>query len=137
MPDTYTSTLGAILMGIGGDNNTWGTNLNNSVIQILEDAIANALSETVTGGTLDLSGTPPPAGPSQTRFETLIFTGTLASNQIVKVPNLIKKWRAVNNCTLGGFTLSIETPSGPPTVIPAGAGEVRCDGANNITVSPY
>ena len=31
MADTYTSSLGVILMGIGGDNNTWGTNLNNSV----------------------------------------------------------------------------------------------------------
>jgi hypothetical protein len=41
MADTYTSTLGTIVMGIGGDNNTWGTNLNNGVFQILEDAIAN------------------------------------------------------------------------------------------------
>ena len=112
MPDTYTATLGTIVMGIGGDNNTWGTNLNNSVFQILEDAIVNALSETVTGGILDLSGTPPPAGPSQVRFETLTFTGTLTANQVVKVPNLIKRWRVNNNCTLAGFTLSIQTPSG-------------------------
>ena len=70
MADTYTSSLGVILMGIGGDNNTWGTNLNNSVFQIFEDSIANTLTTTASGGqlgpsnTLDLSANPPPAGLS-------------------------------------------------------------------------
>ena len=141
MPDTYTTTLGAILMAIGGDNNTWGTNLNNSVIQILEDAIANALPNatgTVTGGTLDLSTSAPPAGPSAARYAFLPFTGTLASNQIVKVPNLTKSW-LVRNGTSGAFTLSIETPSGTPQTIPQNGGWqlVTCDGANNIAVWPF
>src|SRR5262249_50656600 len=120
MPDTYTTTLGAILMAIGGDNNTWGTNLNNSVIQILEDAIANALpgaAATVTGGTLDLSQNAPPAGPSAARYAFLPFTGTLTSNQIVKVPNLTKSW-LVKNATSGAFTLSMQTPSGAPVTVP-------------------
>src|ERR1043166_8649811 len=80
MADTYTSTLGVILMGIGGDNNTWGTNLNNSVFQIFEDAIANIGTFNVTGGTLDLSTNAPPAGPSLARYRPLVFTGSLASN---------------------------------------------------------
>ena len=141
MADSYTSTLGAILMGIGGDNNTWGTNLNNSVIQILEDAIANALpsaTATVTGGTLDLSTNPPPAGPSAARYAVLPFTGTLAGNQIVKVPNLTKTW-LVRNGTSGAFTLSMQTPSGTPVAIPQNGGwqRVGCDGANNVVVWPF
>ncbi|MBV8755412.1 MAG: hypothetical protein JO328_21370 [Hyphomicrobiales bacterium] len=141
MPDTYTTTLGAILMAIGGDNNTWGTNLNNSVIQILEDAIANALpgaTASVTGGTLDLSQNAPPAGPSAARYAFLPFTGTLTSNQIVKVPNLTKSW-LVRNGTSGAFTLSIETTSGTPQTIPQNGGWqlVTCDGANNILVWPF
>lgn len=141
MADTYTTTLGAILMAIGGDNNTWGTNLNNSVIQILEDAIANALpsaTATVTGGTLDLSINAPPAGPSAARYAFLPFTGTLTANQIVKVPNLTKSW-LVRNGTSGGFTLSLETPSGTPQTIPQNNGWqlVTCDGANNIVVWPF
>ena len=51
--DTYTATLGAIQMGTGNDNNTWGSNANSFVFQIFEDAIANVLTSTVTGGTLD------------------------------------------------------------------------------------
>ena len=67
--DTYTTDgVGAQLMGTGNDNNSWGTNLNANVIQVLIDAITNPLTETVTGGTLDLSGSPPPAGPSQVHY---------------------------------------------------------------------
>src|SRR5262249_24482384 len=138
MADTYTSTLGVILMGIGGDNNTWGTNLNNSVFQIFEDAIAGALTSNVTGGTLDLSANPPPAGPSGARYSHLIFTGSLASNQTVIVPNLLKVWFVNNFCTLNGFTLSFKTPSGAATVVPAGrTAQVYCDGGNAVRVSPY
>jgi microcystin-dependent protein len=144
MADTYTSTLGVILMGIGGDNNTWGTNLNNSVFQILEDAIANALSTAASGGALgpsnilDLSANPPPAGPSAARYAELIFTGAITANQTVKVPNLRKTWW-VKNSTSGAFTVSIQTPSGTPAAIPQNSQwqEVKCDGANGVTVSPF
>lgn len=137
--DTYSGTLGALLMGTGNDNNTWGSNANSAVFQILEDAIANALTSTVTGGTLDLSGTPPPNGPSQVRYAVLVFNGTLASNQILKVPNLRKFWW-VQNATSGAFTLTIQTPSGSAsTAIPQNSGWqlVLCDGANNIVVLPF
>src|SRR5271167_3710545 len=107
--DTYSDTLGLLLMGTGNDNNTWGNLANEGVFQIAEDSIANVLVSSVTGGTLDLSGTPPPAGPSQARYAALVFTGTLASNQIVKVPNLTKFWWVFNQCTVGSFSLSMET----------------------------
>jgi microcystin-dependent protein len=143
MADTYTATLGTIVMGIGGDNNTWGTNLNSSVFQILEDAIANILTSAVTGGTLDLSTNAPPLGPSAARYAGLVFTGTLTSNQTVKVPNLSKFWW-VKVATGGGFTLSMQTPSGTPVVVPSQQGIlpaswqlVLCDGANNIVVMPF
>ena len=125
MADTYTSTLGAILMAIGGDNNTWGTNLNNSVIQILEDAIANTLTTTASAGALgpsnilDLSASPPPAGPSAARHAALVFAGAITANQTVKVPNLTKSW-LVKNATSGAFTVSMQTPSGTPQTIPQG-----------------
>ena len=136
--DTFSNTIGVLLMGTGNDNNSWGGNANTSVFQIFEDAIANFLTSSVTGGTLDLSGTPPPAGPSQVRYAALIFTGTLASAQTIKVPNLTKVWW-VNNQTSGAFALSMQTPSGTPVAIPQNSGWqlVICDGANNIIVSPF
>jgi microcystin-dependent protein len=99
-------------MGTGNDNNNWGANLNNNVIQILIDAVTNVLTESVSGGTLDLSGSAPPAAPSQVHYESITVTGTLGSNQVIKVPNLAKRWRVNNNLTLAGFALSFVTPGG-------------------------
>jgi len=134
--DTYSATLGLLLMGTGNDNNTWGSNANSSVFQIVEDSIANLLTSTVTGGTLDLSGSPPPAGPSQVRYAALRFSGTLASNQSVKVPNLSKIWLVHNN-TSGAYTLTFTTPSGSPSaaLVQGQWSMVWCDGSNNIYVS--
>ncbi len=137
--DTFSNTLGFQIMGTGNDNNSWGLNANTLVFQIFEDAIANALTSTVTGGTLDLSGSPPPAAASQVRYAALIFNGTLTSNQVIKVPNLSKFWW-VQNATSGAFTLKLQTPSGSAsTAIPQNSGWqlVECDGSNNIVVSPF
>jgi hypothetical protein len=137
--DTYTSTLGVLLMGTGNDNNSWGGNANSAVFQIFEDAIANVLTSAVTGGTLDLSGTPPPSAASQVRYAALVFTGVLTSSQILKVPNLTKFWW-VQNQTSGAYTLTVQTPSGSAsTAIPQNSGWqlVSCDGNNNIVVSPF
>jgi microcystin-dependent protein len=142
MADTYTNTLGVILMGIGGDNNTWGTNLNNSVFQIFEDAIVNLLTTTAAGGqigpanTLDLSASPPPAGPTAARYRCLGFVGAVSADQTVIVPNLQKQW-LVTNALTGGFKLKFKTPSGTAVTIPAGSQEVVCTGGNAIVVSPF
>jgi hypothetical protein len=136
--DTYSTTLGVLLMGTGNDSGTWGSNQNTAVFQILEDAIANILSETVTGGTLDLSGSPPPNAASQTRYAILNFSGTLTSNQIVKVPNLSKIWLVSNNTT-GAFTLTIQTPTVTSSAaIPQGSNWqwVFCDGSQNVILMP-
>jgi microcystin-dependent protein len=132
--DTFTSTLGTLVMGTGNDNNTWGTNANSFVFQILEDAIANILTSAVTGGTLDLSGTPPPAAASQARYAVLRFTGILASNQTVIVPNLNKIW-IIGNATSGAFSLLIKTPTGTATQIPQGTlKQVICIAATNVVL---
>src|SRR5262245_42796355 len=95
--DTFSNILGWLQMGTGNDNNTWGINWNNSVGIILEKAIAGVSTHAVTGGTLDLSGTPPPAGPSLALEMIHIFTGALASTQTFIVPNLSKVYKIVNN----------------------------------------
>jgi microcystin-dependent protein len=128
--DTFSSILGWLQIGTGNDNNTWGVNHNNQVSQIFENAIAGQLVLTVTGGTLDLSGSPPPAGPSQVGYSILTFAGTLTANQTVKVPNLTNRWIVFNN-TGGAGSLSMQTPTGSPILIPQGTHDhVWCDGAN-------
>jgi hypothetical protein len=135
--DTFsTDGVGLMLMGTGNDNNIWGTNQNSNVFQITADALCNLLTETVTGGTLDLSGSPPPATSSQTHHAGILVNGTLASNQTIIVPNL-NKWWWISNQTAGAFTLKFKTPSGAvSTPIPQNGGwqVVQCDANNNIIV---
>src|SRR5437016_5999168 len=117
--DIFSSILGWLQIGTGNDNNTWGVNHNSQVSQIFENAIAGQLSQVVTGGTLDLSGSPPPAGPSQVAYAILNFSGTLTSNQTVVVPNLTNRW-IVFNGTSGAFQLLMKTPSGAAANMPQG-----------------
>src|ERR1043166_8185413 len=145
MADTYSATLGWLVMGIGGDNNTWGTNLNNSVFQVFEDAIAGTLTTTASGGqlgpsnTLDLSVNAPPAGASAARYQFLVFAGAITADQIVVVPNLSKGWW-VKNVTSGTFKVQIKTPAGSAVgQIPQNAGWqfIHCDGNNVVVTEPF
>jgi microcystin-dependent protein len=138
MADTFTTDgVGLILMTPGGDNNIWGANLNNSALQPIADALSNQLSTAVTGGTLDLSGSPPPAASSQARYSAIVFNGALASNQIVVVPNLAKWWWVVNG-TSGAFSFTMQLPGAvSPIVIPqtGDAYLVRANGAGVLILT--
>lgn len=130
--DTYSAILGVLLMGTGNDANSWGDNCNTSIFTVLESAIAKKATHAVTGGTLDQSGSPPPAGPTAVIEMIHVFTGTLASTQIWIVPNLSKVFIVDNQCA-GAFGLQIKTTSGTAINLPAGTTTVVfCDGANVI-----
>lgn len=132
--DIYSSILGTLVMGTGNDNNAWGDNCNNSVFAILEAAIAKRKANAVTGGTLALDGTVPPAGASSAIEMIQHFSGTLGSNQIVQVPNISKLWLVNNACTLAGHTLTFTTSGGVASAaIPVGWCFVWCDGVSTGT----
>lgn len=130
--DTYSSILGTLIMGTGNDNNSWGTNASSFVFAVLESAIAGVKSNAVTGGTLDFSGSPPPAAASQAIAHIQAFTGTLTSDQTVIMPNLSKTWWIYNGTT-GAFNLYVKTTSGTATQIPQGTRKlITCDGSNGM-----
>lgn len=131
--DTYSTYLGLILMGTGNNNNSWGTIWNTSAGAIIDRAVAGRVSRVLTGGTLDLSGSPPPAAPRQDLDMIQDISGTLTSNQTIIVPNLAKTW-VFRNGTAGAFQLFIKTTSGTAIQIPQGTTKwVMGDGANVLT----
>lgn len=130
--DLFSSFLGMTLQATGNNNNAWGTILNGSALQTIEKAICGNVTHAVTGGTLALDGTVPPAGVTPALEHVQIFTGVLASKQIVQMPNISKTWYIFNNTT-GAFPLHVKTAAGNPTEIAQGTGKyVVCDGANDI-----
>ena len=124
--DTFSSILGFLEMGTGNDNNIWGSNANASVFSIFENAIGGMLTIGMSGGTTDLSGTPPPAGPSAAAYKIINCTGT--GGGILQVPNLTMDWVLYNNTSADFF---MQTPSGSQILIPVGTQKrVWCDGSN-------
>lgn len=133
--DTYSAILGWLNQGTGNNNNNWGELCDTAIFPIFESAIAGLSSHSVTGGTLVLSASPPPAGPTGALEMIQAFSGTLTSDQVVQVPNLTKLWLVYNN-TSGSFTLKFKTPSGTASAaIPQGGWAfVFCDGGDGIYV---
>lgn len=129
--DAFSSFLGMTLQTTGNNNNVWGVILNAS-LGTIERALAGNISHSVTGGSLDLSGSPPPSGVTQPLDMLQIFTGALTANQIVILPNLSKFW-LMDNQTTGNFQLLMQTPSGAFINIPQGTTKfVACDGQENL-----
>jgi len=134
--DTYDPILGLILQATGNNNNTWGATQNASCTTPTARAIAGVATHSNTGGTLDLSGTLPPAGLRQDIDMIQLFNGALTSDLTVIVPSVSKLWWFQNN-TSGAFNLFVKTPGGtaPPNLvqIPQGLGVlVMGDGAGNL-----
>lgn len=133
--DTFSDILGWVNQGTGNNNNAWGDVCDNSIFPIFEKGIAGLVAHAVTGGTLDLSDDAPPSGPTQALEHIQAFSGTLAANQIVVVPNLPKTW-LVYNATSGAYTLTFKTPDGvaSPAIPQGGWAFVFCDGGDGVYV---
>lgn len=132
--DTYTPRLGLIEQGTGNNNNTWGTIFNASFALIAERAMSGVNTITSTGGTVDLSGSPPPAGPRADIDMIQLANGVLTSDLTIIVPNLSKLWW-FENATGGAFNTYVKVPGGTSPLglvqIPQGCVVlVMCDGTN-------
>jgi len=130
--DTYDPIMGFIIQGTGNNNNSWGDTFSNAATKPMARAIGGATTHTNTGGTLDLSGSPPPAALRQDIDAIHFFNGTLTSDLTVVVPNLSKKWIIING-TSAAFNLYWKTPTGVATQIPQSTWKfVICDGNDNV-----
>ncbi|MCA6254583.1 MAG: hypothetical protein IM665_05925, partial [Phenylobacterium sp.] len=49
MPSSYSTSFRLNLQAPGENLNTWGTNLNAGVFQLIEDALAGAVSQALSG----------------------------------------------------------------------------------------
>src|SRR3982751_6638805 len=98
--DTTTPILGLLLQGTGNNNNTWGTNLNNSVITPIENAMKGINNITgLTGGAYTLT-------QANAAYSTIGLLGTLTSDLTITVPATANRWTFFNGCT-GAFSVLI------------------------------
>lgn len=128
--DATSPNLGLLLMGSGLHLNDWGTQTNNNLTKI-DSYVAGYTPVVVTGGTLTLS-------TAQATAASIVFTGNLASNETVTVPNLGAKTYNVGNFTTGNYTLTISAVgAGQTTNLVQGKMQpVYIDSANAIAGTP-
>lgn len=134
--DTYDPFLGLILQGAGNNNNTWGDKLNDSVIKPTARGIAGLVTRALSGGTLDLSGSPPPATTRQDidYIQVISGGGAFSSMQTIIVPSLAKTWLFYNAPSSGTiFPLMVKITGASlaqSAQIPSGTWKLLwCDGS--------
>lgn len=125
MGDTTTPILGLLLQATGGNNNSWGVNLNNQVITPLENAVKGCLTISgLTGGAYSLT-------QANAVYGTIKLQGTLSSDLVITVPSTANNWRFINELTDAGFYVLIKTSGNTAVNIPhAKLTEITCDGTN-------
>lgn len=111
MADTTSPLLGLLLQATGGNNNSWGDNLNNSVILLIEQAVAGRTDVTgMTGGDVTLT-------PDQVRSRVVTIQGTLTSDLVLTIPGTTRLTTFISVCG-GGFAVRVTSTSGNSVNLP-------------------
>jgi len=128
MASTYTDRLRLEKQGNGENPNSWGTILNQNVIDLLDDAIAGYAVVSVSGVPLTLSETN--GAPDQSRNASLEVAGTLTANVTITIPAEEKQY-FIRNIATGAFSVIVKTAGGTAlTLEPNQNILAACDGTN-------
>lgn len=136
MATDYTTLLGFALPATGELSGTWGTTVNNSITELVEDAIAASATASVTSADWTLSTTG--AGSvNQARCAILIPTGTPGVTRNINAPNASKAYIVINQ---SNAAVVIRGATGPTTGVSIAASAkalVVWTGSDFTAVSDY
>jgi hypothetical protein len=132
MAATYTTRIRLTKQGTGDNDSTWGTVLNDEVIDLTDFAIAGYTTISLAAG--DVSLTANDGSTDQARSAMLELTGTLTGDTGVYLPSGITKNYMVKNNTSGAFTATVLIDGGTGHAIPQGGTAIIL--TDGVTVSP-
>ena len=129
---TFTSRIRLEKQDNGSNSGTWGTVLNQKVIDLVDDAIAGYTIVSCSSADITLSSNNGSA--DQSRSAVLEFQGTLTSNVGITIPSVSKIYFVKNN-TSGSYAITLKTAAttAKTTVTQGGTGPFICDAVNVIT----
>ena len=136
MASTFSSDLKLELMATGENAGTWGDKTNTN-LNLVQQAVAGFEAIDVASADVTLAMTD--ATISNARNATLKFTGTLAANRTVTLPDSIEKVFNVEDGTdHAGNTLTFKTASGTGVLLCEGnCYVVYSDGTNIVKTNEY
>ena len=130
MASTFSSDLKLELMATGENAGTWGDKTNTN-LNLVQQAIAGYQAIDVASADVTLAMTD--ATISNARNATLEFTGTLAANRTVTLPDSIEKvFNVVDGTDHAGNTLTFKTASGTGVLLCEGNCYVLYSDGTNI-----
>ena len=132
MASTFTTRIRLNKQGTGDNDSTWGTVLNNEVIELTDFAIAGYTTISLTGG--DVTLTANDGAADEARSAMLELTGTLTADTNVYIPSGISKSYIVKNSTSGAYAATILVSGGTGVAVPQGSSMVVM--TNGTTVTP-
>ena len=136
MASTFSSDLKLELMATGENAGTWG-NKTNTNLNLVQQAVAGFEAIDVASADVTLAMTD--ATISNARNATLKFTGTLAANRTVTLPDSIEKVFNIEDGTdHAGNTLTFKTAAGTGVLLCEGnCYVVYSDGTNIVKTNEY
>jgi len=136
MASTYSSDLKLELITTGEKAGTWGT-ITNTNLQILEQATSGYFTQSIASADLALSLSTYAVSNGKNLYYK--FTGTLAANRTVTMPDSAERVFIVEDATArssSNYTLTVKTVSGTGVTIPVGAKIVLYSDGTNISSGP-
>ena len=131
MASTYTTRIRLNKQGTGDNDSTWGTVLNDEVIDLTDFAIAGYTTISLVGG--DVSLTANDGAADTARSAMLELTGTLTGDTGVYLPSGITKSYIVKNNTSGSFNATILIDGGTGTAVPQGGSIIVMTDGTTVT----
>ncbi len=126
MASSFTSRLRLEEQATGEGSTTWGSVLNAGALELIDDAVAGMATVAVTGGAYSL--TTNNGSADEARMAVLKFTGVLASDSTITIPDKTKTY-VVWNATSGAHTLTLKPSSTGVAVTQGSKAIVFCDGS--------
>ena len=131
MASTFTTRIRLNKQGTGDNDSTWGTVLNDEVIDLTDFAIAGYTTISLVGG--DVSLTANDGAADTARSAMLELTGTLTGDTGVYLPSGITKSYIVKNNTSGSFNATILINGGTGTAVPQGGSIIVMTDGTTVT----
>lgn len=138
MTINYTTLLGLAKPVTGTEANAWGDVVNDQITSLVEDAIANAVSISVSAGNVTLSDTD--GATDQARMAVLLITGSPGTSRNIVAPSR-SKWYIVRNgsdssvVVKGSATTGVTIASGKTAMVFWNGSDFQTVASNNVSLT--
>jgi len=130
---TYSTNLRLMKQASGTNAGTWGDNLNDSVIELIDTAVAGYKTIAVGGGS-DTTLSSNDGSADDSRFASLEFTGLLTGNKAVVAPDNDAKIYALKTSITGSYDLTFKNTSGSGQVLTPGSNQILVTDGSTCTI---